>query len=643
MKRFQAIRLLCFLLVLLPSIEKAISQSRGATYYVDSIAGNDNKDGASPATALKTLQAGVRKLNPAGGDTLVLKGTFQETLTLAFLNTQSDPSRQTVIKCAVDASGHKLSAIIDGGIPGAAGSFPYDCQGKEPGFGPGLGNYLYRGVIITSCNYVTIDGLEVRGIAGVGILGWKSSHLTLRNLKIEWIAQSAILVLHGQKGIDPPIKEVAIANCRINQSNLGRWADKRNPETYDMRSETMSIDNCDGFEIYNNHLANSLMEGIDFKFSSKNGKIHNNLVELTRSAAYYANEGLDTKIYQNIARDIGWYDPQDGSGIQLSVDYMKSHYGFREISDFGASAFLIGNGDLPPFDSLETGRVSGIHLFQNLALRTRMNAFSVWNEWKKEGRPGWVIDDIKIYNNVAFMNGQGTNNVIGAIQMDVEATNSAIQNNVIVLTPKTGLKIWGLGEGKSEADFYANNNVISHNLFYGNNADGFAGKNPLFGDPRFVNASTTPGVFGDFQLSPGSPAIDAGMDTGLPKYNNTPQDLGAYEIGLPVWRAGVVSEVTTSVDDRGAGVLPTHFRLFQNFPNPFNPSTTIRFSLPQREHVTLQVFDVNGREVATLVDGSLEAGKHAVTFAPTHSTSGLYFYKMTAGKFSQTHKAILVK
>jgi len=99
--------------------------------------------------------------------------------------------------------------------------------------------------------------------------------------------------------------------------------------------------------------------------------------------------------------------------------------------------------------------------------------------------------------------------------------------------------------------------------------------------------------------------------------------------------------IATSVTSNEAA--PTDFRLRQNYPNPFNPATTIRFSLPQREHVTLKVFDVNGREVATLVDGNLEAGNHVVTFAPHRSTSGTYFYKITAGKFSQTRKAILMK
>ena len=69
----------------------------------------------------------------------------------------------------------------------------------------------------------------------------------------------------------------------------------------------------------------------------------------------------------------------------------------------------------------------------------------------------------------------------------------------------------------------------------------------------------------------------------------------------------------------------------------------IRFQLPVSSHVMLQVFDVNGREIATLVDGEMAVGNHAVTFAPAHSASGLYLYKITDGKFSQTSKAILVK
>jgi hypothetical protein len=71
----------------------------------------------------------------------------------------------------------------------------------------------------------------------------------------------------------------------------------------------------------------------------------------------------------------------------------------------------------------------------------------------------------------------------------------------------------------------------------------------------------------------------------------------------------------TRVVERGIGI-PAGFELRQNYPNPFNPSTTILFSLPQREHVILKVFDLLGREEETLVEGEMAAGNHPVTFAP---------------------------
>ncbi len=89
--------------------------------------------------------------------------------------------------------------------------------------------------------------------------------------------------------------------------------------------------------------------------------------------------------------------------------------------------------------------------------------------------------------------------------------------------------------------------------------------------------------------------------------------------------------------------VPISFELSQNYPNPFNPSTTIRFSLPQREQVTLKVFNVLGREVATLVDKELNRGTHVVVFEGKDLASGLYFYKLQAGRFIETKKMMLLK
>jgi hypothetical protein len=86
-----------------------------------------------------------------------------------------------------------------------------------------------------------------------------------------------------------------------------------------------------------------------------------------------------------------------------------------------------------------------------------------------------------------------------------------------------------------------------------------------------------------------------------------------------------------------------HFTLHQNYPNPFNPSTTIRFSLPQRSHVTLKVFDVLGKEVATLVDAEMDAGEHSVPFTAEGIPGGVYIVQMSADKVIQRVSIVLVK
>lgn len=88
---------------------------------------------------------------------------------------------------------------------------------------------------------------------------------------------------------------------------------------------------------------------------------------------------------------------------------------------------------------------------------------------------------------------------------------------------------------------------------------------------------------------------------------------------------------------------PQEFKLDQNYPNPFNPSTVIRYQLPVNSRVSLKVFDLLGREIATLVNDQLAAGQHEVTFNATHLASGLYIYRLQAGDHIQTRKMLLIK
>jgi hypothetical protein len=83
--------------------------------------------------------------------------------------------------------------------------------------------------------------------------------------------------------------------------------------------------------------------------------------------------------------------------------------------------------------------------------------------------------------------------------------------------------------------------------------------------------------------------------------------------------------------------------LAQNYPNPFNPSTKIAFSIPEKAVVTLRVFDILGRQIQTIMNQSLSAGDYEVNWITKGIPSGVYFYRLDAGKHSAVRKAILLK
>ena len=101
---------------------------------------------------------------------------------------------------------------------------------------------------------------------------------------------------------------------------------------------------------------------------------------------------------------------------------------------------------------------------------------------------------------------------------------------------------------------------------------------------------------------------------------------------------------TTGVKDKNSN-LPIEFNLSQNYPNPFNPSTIINYSLPKASMVSIKIYDILGREVASLVNEMKDAGTYSVQFSSEnyHLTSGIYLYQLKAGDFSSMKKMILMK
>lgn len=111
------------------------------------------------------------------------------------------------------------------------------------------------------------------------------------------------------------------------------------------------------------------------------------------------------------------------------------------------------------------------------------------------------------------------------------------------------------------------------------------------------------------------------------------------------WYDGIsIAKVnTTIVNVAEHEEIAGEFSLHQNFPNPFNPATTITYSLPKATHVSLKIYNLLGREVATLVDQQMPAGMHQATWNGQGMTSGVYFYKISAGNYSKTRKMILLQ
>ncbi len=125
----------------------------------------------------------------------------------------------------------------------------------------------------------------------------------------------------------------------------------------------------------------------------------------------------------------------------------------------------------------------------------------------------------------------------------------------------------------------------------------------------------------------------AAVDKGIVADTFYSPPTGFYKL---FWR-----DSTTSVNQLSPGVFD--YSLSQNYPNPFNPSTKISFSIPEREFVSIKVFDILGEEVATIVKEELDAGRYEVDFDGKSLSSGIYIYRITGGNYTSTKKMILMK
>ncbi len=134
------------------------------------------------------------------------------------------------------------------------------------------------------------------------------------------------------------------------------------------------------------------------------------------------------------------------------------------------------------------------------------------------------------------------------------------------------------------------------------------------------------------------------MNNGLTNQDVNALCLTSSNLWSGTWGGGTfrLSLPTGIMPQPGSGI-PTNYVLAQNYPNPFNPRTTIRFSIPHSGLAKLQVFDLLGKEVATLVDEPLQAGTYTADWNPSSAASGVYVYRLRAGGFIESRKLVLLR
>ncbi len=268
--------------------------------------------------------------------------------------------------------------------------------------------------------------------------------------------------------------------------------------------------------------------------------------------------------------------------------------------------------------------------------------------WVNGSHPGATVPN-RIENNTIVGNyatgsgGSGAGGKGGGMLSAFSATINSRNNIVWGNTQTTGGQI----------------NVASGSTAIASYSDvegGYTGTGNINAAPMFADTS--------FYLLAGSPCVDAGDTSAAfkdppnpsnpsaaqwPSLGTLRNDMGAY--GGP-WRK-VLGSILTSVEQRADETLPASFTLTQNYPNPFNPETKIQFGIPASGFVSLQVFDILGREVRTLLHEFKDAGKYEVTFSAKGGsasggnaaglTSGVYFYRLTANNFIQTKRMVLLR
>ena len=249
-----------------------------------------------------------------------------------------------------------------------------------------------------------------------------------------------------------------------------------------------------------------------------------------------------------------------------------------------------------------------------------------------------LIDNCTIVDNLAEERG-------GAI-FAYSLHRSIIRNSIFADNQGTGCigkSFHNQTRGILEFNDFSNNGVNFFNLnlpglerieFVNTNGDSCDRFGNIYLDPMFVDPANC-----DYNLQENSPCIDAGDPASPFDPDSTIADMGVHYFDQNAWNY-ICEEYNNG--SSGLGVL-SDFTLYPPYPNPFNTQTVISYQLQADSYIKLAVYDVMGREIASLVTGHSLLGYHEVVWDASDQSSGVYFVRLKAGNYNQTQKLILLK
>jgi hypothetical protein len=283
------------------------------------------------------------------------------------------------------------------------------------------------------------------------------------------------------------------------------------------------------------------------------------------------------------------------------------------------------------------------------------------SRWAYHNAPYTLLDSVIQRSTGLTLNQFYFTRIRSTIGMNGAYLRSGDYNNVLFTTPRSMARfgllmlnrgVWGLTPVLNDSAYFNAMTRTSQNI------------NPSYGYLWWLNGKSSYMLPGTQFVFPGylTPSAPKDMIAALGKNGqliNVVPSLGLVFIRMgdapdnslvpttlnnQIWeRLSNVIGAATHAAGQIKKEKPEIFELSQNYPNPFNPATTIEYQLPAQSFVTLAIVDLLGRRVSTLVNEKKEEGNHSVQFDGSGLSSGLYFYRLTAGGFVRTRRMLLIK